>query len=472
MPDSADTERLADALVRHLRATPMSKAADLCRVLAISQPTFSRLVGALPDAVLAVGRARATRYLARREVLGLPRHLPLFEVGPDGAVRHFGALHPVHPRGYWFESAVDGARSRHYDDLPWFMHDLRPAGFLGRLIPRLLGDFAHLGDVREWSGDDVLRYLSRHGQNQVGNLLVGEGALQGYLAWLAQPGDLIATEARAARYPEMAADVLGASVPGSSAAGEQPKFLATLAPGPTPVLVKFSPPLGSPQARRAADLLVAEHLALETLAAHGQPASRSRVLEAGGRVFLEVDRFDRLRPRGRRGVVSLEAADAEFVAGHGGWRELTEGLVTARVATPEVFEAVRWLASFGELIGNTHMHRGNLSFFFEGGAMTGLCPAYDMTPMRYAVRQHEFTSAPLSAPMPRAADADVWASACAAAAAFWEAVSEDTRISEVFRAIACANREVVTSVRDLAALLPKAAARPGPGAPRRRATRQ
>lgn len=455
MPKLVDYEALGHRLIAHLRTDPGAGSPELCSLLGVSQPTFSRLVGRLPDAVLAVGRARATRYFARREVLGLPPGLPLYDVTPDGVPRRFGVLEPVHPSGYWFASDVDGLPSRHYEDLPWFMHDLRPMGFLGRLVPRRHPEFATLADVRAWSGDDALRYLSRYGFNHIGALLVGDASFQGFLAWVTRPPDAIAAEARHERYPALAADVLAAGAPGSSAAGEQPKFLATRLPGPTPVLVKFSPPLGDPQARRTADLLVAEHLALETLRAHDQAAARSEVIAAGDRVFLEVERFDRVGPHGRRGVVSLEAADSEHVGGNGGWRELTAALVAARAAPPEVLEPVRWLACFGELIGNSDMHRGNLSFFADGGVIVGVCPAYDMTPMHYAVQQNEFRSAPLTPPMPRPDDVAVWEPACRAATAFWDAVAADARISEGFRAIARSNRERVAPLGELAALLPR-----------------
>jgi hypothetical protein len=68
-----------------------------------------------------------------------------------------------------------------------------------------------------------------------------------------------------------------------------------------------------------ADLLVAEHLALELLAAHGYAAARSAIVTGGERVFLEVERFDRVGAHGRVGYVSLRALDADFGAAPTSW---------------------------------------------------------------------------------------------------------------------------------------------------------
>src|SRR5690606_41232569 len=66
---------------------------------------------------------------------------------------------------------------------------------------------------------------------------------------------------------EFAAEAMR-STPGSSAGGEQPKFLARLLDGSgaeRSVLVKFSAPMDQTPGRRWADLLACEWLALEIL---------------------------------------------------------------------------------------------------------------------------------------------------------------------------------------------------------------
>ena len=98
--------------------------------------------------------------------------------------------------------------------------------------------------------------------------------------------------------------------PGSSAGGEQPKF-CTIHSG-RHVLVKFSPASDSAVSQRMRDLLVCEHLALQTLAQAGRPAATTQIFLAAGRVFLESERFDRT-PQGRIAMVSLEVYDSEYI---------------------------------------------------------------------------------------------------------------------------------------------------------------
>jgi hypothetical protein len=78
-------------------------------------------------------------------------------------------------------------------------------------------------------------------------------------------------------------------------------------------LVKFTAPDDNPVSARWRDLLLTEHLALETLRAAEIPAAVSRVVDEGPQRFLELQRFDRLGLRGRRALVSLASLDGEFV---------------------------------------------------------------------------------------------------------------------------------------------------------------
>jgi hypothetical protein len=78
------------------------------------------------------------------------------------------------------------------------------------------------------------------------------------------------------------------------------------------VLVKFSPPVETEVGQRWSDLLIAEHLALETLSAAGISSAMSRIFRFETRTYLEVDRFDRVGLTGRVGVTSLSAIDTGF----------------------------------------------------------------------------------------------------------------------------------------------------------------
>lgn len=454
MPGPRDIETLRAQLLGRLDRGP-SKAADAARELGISQPAFSRLVAHARDDLLVVGRGRSTRYAAYRDVEGVGRTAPIYQVQQSGDARRFGVLHATRPRGFYVELSPDERESAFFDDLPYFLDDLRPSGFLGRLIPRRHPELGAPSDIQLWSADHCLAYITRYGWNLPGNLILGDQAFRLYLANTASPPDVIPAQERSTRYLALADDVTTAGVPGSSAAGEQPKFLATRTPGPTSVLVKFSPPVADPVSQRLADLLVSEHVAHQTIATHGHLAARSEILREAGRVFLEVERFDRLLGIGRRGVISLFALDAEFVGRLHSWGDTATRLAALGKIAEDTRIEIRWRELFGHLIANTDMHAANLSFFTDGLQVIGLCPAYDMLPMAYAPQQGHLRQPPLTLPIPDPGDSPIWSDVCRAAADFWSAVASHPEVSEDFRRIAAANAVVVQGGRAIDRLLPR-----------------
>ena len=110
---------------------------------------------------------------------------------------------------------------------------------------------------------------------------------------------------------------MGVTLPAaSSAGGEQPKFLTeTTAPdgGHQHLIVKFSPPRGTPFGERWHDLLHLEHLALAVLADNGVAVAPSRIVQSGERTYLVSERFDRVGMHGKRHVVPASAAHDAFV---------------------------------------------------------------------------------------------------------------------------------------------------------------
>ena len=114
--------------------------------------------------------------------------------------------------------------------------------------------------------------------------------------------------------PRLAAEALAGGLPRSSVGGEQPKFTATVQKhdGPHSIIVKFSPPLSTPEGERWADLLAAEAMASSVLADAGFHAPEIEWLDNAGRRFLKVTRFDRTQNGGRIPFVSLSAHDAAF----------------------------------------------------------------------------------------------------------------------------------------------------------------
>lgn len=418
----------------------------------MSQPTLSRVVGAHRDEVVTVGRARHTRYALRRLIEGLPAVLPLYEV-LDVGTRLVAHLHPVAPAGFLVEGSSPLAGL--YPGLPWFLDDLRPAGFLGRLAPVHHPELGFSRDILSWSVDQIVRYLHEHGHDLVGNLVLGEPAFQRHLQ--AGPLNPVAAGERAVRYPVLAADMVAAGIPGSSAAGEQPKFLATRLDDDAvvPVLVKFSPPVRDPVSRRVADLLVCEHIALGTIAEHGLNAARSALLRHGARTFLEVERFDRIGATGRSGLVSLRVLDGEFVGDPASWTQVATALSSQGRIDDATLRQVIWLERFGTWIGNTDRHLGHLSLRLDAGRLGGLAPAYDMLPMLYAPRNAELVPTRLDMPVLSPSRADLWDSTCDAARTFWGRVAAHPDISEDFAAIATDNAARIASQRPLLARLPR-----------------
>jgi hypothetical protein len=189
----------------------------------------------------------------------------------------------------------------------------------------------------------------------------------------------------------LAQQALGGEIIGSSAGGEQPKFPATILPvgagDPIPVLVKFTAPEDNPVTRRWGSLLLAEHLALQTLAEAGLPAVASEWLVSGQQYFLEVRRFDRTPQGGRRGIVSLSALDNALVGqADANWSVIAAHLAKQGYITLQTEAHIQRLYAFGRLIGNSDMHGGNLSFFHAGAKPLSLTPVYDMLPMLFAPR--------------------------------------------------------------------------------------
>ncbi|HEY1097520.1 MAG TPA: HipA domain-containing protein, partial [Myxococcota bacterium] len=375
---------------------------------------------------------------ARRAVLGVATDIPVYVVDDSGRAQRRGTLSPVHP-GFLFVDDDDQRRGA-YDfgaDLRWFLDDLRPSGFLGRLVPRRHPELELPDDVRRWTADHVLRFITRYGHDLVGNVVVGDAALS---RWHTTTADIVDVD----DYPRLAALELTAGTSGSSAGGEQPKLLARRRDDERQihdVLVKWSPPLDNDVARRVGELLVCEHHALQALATTGVATSSSRLVERGAQIFLDVQRFDRVGARGRRGLVSLGVLDDAFVgARSGGWPTTTSALVRLRRIDADAHRHARIAALFGAFIANSDMHHGNLSFFVdEQLRLAGLAPIYDMLPMRYAPVAGQLVERRIEAVAVLPDDDDIADVVVAAARLFWQAVVADARIGASLTTIARAH---------------------------------
>lgn len=445
MPKHLKHSDLKAQLLRYLESAGPSSTETLCKQLNVSQPVFSRLVSQMRNDVLVMGQARATRYAAKRIIPDIGNQFLLHEIDTKGKIVDLGLLHVLHPKGFYFESHVEVIKSQLFDDLPYFLDDLRPAGFLGRLVPQQYPQLRAPSDIRSWSANDCLRFLTQYGWDMVGSLLVGNESLQQCLEHSNQnAGDVIATKDRKKKYTELAKNILQLGPAGSSAAGEHPKFLATTQDRGH-VLVKFTPPLDNRLAQRRADLLVCEHIAHQVLKKFRVPSAASCLIQRSDRLFLEIVRFDR-SSAGRRGTISLNALNLEFVGSAGGWCEVAQRLFDQRLIDKTAHQQILWLDLFGRLILNTDRHLGNISFFTENLRVTSLAPVYDMLPMFFAPQNEQILDRNLPSVQPQMHDREVWKSAWLAAQEFWKQVSSHKIISNEFKKIADqAQRHVVAA---------------------------
>jgi hypothetical protein len=257
---------------------------------------------------------------------------------------------------------------------------------------------------------------------------------------------------RSVRYPFLAEEAIR-TLPGSSAGGEKPKFLTRVADsGGTvrEVLVKYSPPLDQTAGRRWADLLACEAIALGILADCGLAQPGARCFDFAGRRYLEVPRFDRTPEQGRRGVVSLSALCPETDSyGLGlAWPRSAADLRHRGFIDEETRGDIARLHAFGEWIGNTDRHGGNLSFWLDDSLPFRLAPAYDVLPMSWAPGAqgeiHDRCHRP-APPMPGDEGASeemrIWA------IGFWDRVKDAEEISPGFRNVASAfSKELVLAM--------------------------
>ena len=457
-------QTVRDQLASVLRRRAAASTAELAAQAGVSVPTLHRLLQEMGDELVTTGKARRTRHALRRPLRGDLAALPLYRIDALGRADQIAQLALVHPQGSCLDltgsawPVPDESRDGWWAGLPYPLYDMRPQGYLGRQLAR--AEHQALGvapNPEAWGDDDVVQVLSRAGPDVSGNLILGNPA---FLQWqarkLAPPPALRPLPARSLgrAYAGLAELAIAAGVAGSSAAGEFPKFpaLRELAGSDTPhVLVKFSGADGSPAVQRWSDLLVCEHLALQSATQlPGLQSARSRIVQHSGRTFLELERFDRHGLFGRSALLSLATAAAALLGdGSTDWNHLAGRLHSAGWLGADELPRIEHLVWFGRLIANSDMHTGNLSL--RPVALTGasaqaaalqLAPVYDMLPMRYApLPGGEVPPRNFEPPAPLPAQRAAWLLACAAALGFWARAAQDARISAGFRALCGANAQ-------------------------------
>ena len=409
--------------------------------LGLSQPTVSRALSALvkQGRLLKVGAARSQQYLLPRHIEGVGSQIGMVRVDTQGSVSPFARMVAL-PGGRFWVNEADGLTQIH-DGLPWFLDDMRPQGFMGQTFVQNHPELSLPADLRHWNDDHALKAMVLAGDDLPGNLIVGEQALASYLSGVRQTAVVQQPEVD---YPRLAMLAMQGAQPGSSAGGEQPKFSALV--NGQAMLVKFSPSGDAPGDERSRDLLVCEHIALQTLAAAGLPAAESQIVIAGGRVFLQSRRFDRT-DKGRIGMVSLLVYDAQYVGEMDNWSATAQRMAARQLMTSQDAQQLQLLEAYGLLIANTDRHYGNISFLLEDDDWR-LSPTYDMLPMLYAPVKGELVERDFAARQlqPTSQTLAVWPQAKQLAQQFWQSVAADMRVSGAFKVLAQANADVVAKL--------------------------
>ena len=428
----------ADTVLRRLSAGAASSA-ELETLLGQSQSSLSRLLRELirSDSVVRIGTTRGSRYAALRTIEGIGARWTLRRVDTQGRVHELGNLHALAGTEFYFQATAENFEWNGVTDrLPYFLQDQRPAGFLGRGVSQRHAELALPQRVTDWSDDHYLRYLTQRGSDTVGDLILGDVALNDFLT-LSRRRACVRAEERAQNYPRLVGEVMDGALAGSPVHGEHPKFAVVLEQGGTSnhVLVKFSPPANTAVGQRWSDLLVTEHLAHKVLNGANVAAARSRIHQIAGRTYLEVDRFDRAGLDGRVGVTSLASIDSALYDKLDNWIESTGRLRRARYIDAATLECVRLVSTFGSLIANTDRHLGNLAMFDDYAGNFRLAPVYDMLPMLFAPEHGQIIAREFDPPDPAADSLRAYARARSLAELFWRTCARDGRICEEFRKI-------------------------------------
>ncbi|RKH50090.1 type II toxin-antitoxin system HipA family toxinoxin YjjJ [Corallococcus sp. AB049A] len=414
-PDSAQ-------LLEVIRRIQPVSAEALKEHFKVSQQTMSRWLKALGADVCRMGRTRGAKYHRTRVIPSLGSQVPVHRVDEAGNWHPEGTLHFLSPQGAWLERRM--GPGQHFEGRPHFAEEMRPQGYMGKGFLQRHQDLALPSRPELWTDDQVFLAVCARGDDCTGNLILGEESLNRFLNSVPQP-------INRDDYPQRAVDQLAAGA-GSSAGGEQPKF-AGYSQG-RHVLVKFADASSGTAGQRWCDLLVCEYLALEAVRAAGLDAAEAEWFTLGAQRFLEVNRFDRVGPRGRRPLLSLGAIDHEHIGDGGKWIPVSQRLLAEGLITQEDDRRIRWLDTFGQLIGNTDRHNGNISFFMDAPKRFRLAPIYDMLPMVFApAGGTHLVPRPFEPAPPTSHTVDVWADASRHALAYWDTLIASQDLSEEFR---------------------------------------
>ncbi|MBL4623350.1 MAG: type II toxin-antitoxin system HipA family toxin YjjJ [Immundisolibacteraceae bacterium] len=424
--------------IRQFLAQGPATSKQIQEATELKQSAVSTALREMGARVVTFKKGRSPFYAMTCNAFGSGDSLPLTMVDAYGNNTTVALVRPLLHGGFYLQpktgmpAVLAGEQGDgFFDDLPYFLSDLRPQGFLGRQIAAQMAEQSaeFPTDPRNWRSDHVGQYLIANGDDLPGNFKLGP---QARLRIRSAPEPVTSAD-----YPRLVEQVLAGSLPGSSAGGEQPKFTAFCTERSAHVIVKFSPLGNDPVARRWRDILITEFYATLALHEGNLPAAETRLIEEGGRLFLESQRFDRIGEYGRMPMISLQAVDTEFVGLGTSWHQVMLALARQNLVSDDHLRDLLLLCRFGELINNSDMHLGNISLGVEGDQFR-LLPAYDMCSMGFApIAGGEVPSFQFVPIASRLTDENVDQRMVERveemARNFWSQVAADERISDEFR---------------------------------------
>lgn len=389
----------------------------------------------LGQRVVKIANGRSPKYALAVPKFGVGDSILIWEVDNVGKPTCIARLRPLAAGGFFVEALqnmpkvfLGEANNGLFDDLPFFLLDMAPKGFLGKKIAEQLArlDESFPAHLKDWKSEHIGRYLLANTDNSIGNLKFGNNAALNLHANIPQ-------HARA-DYLNLADNIMDKDVVVSSAGGEHQKFTTFCRDIDAHVIVKFSPKGSDANARRWKDVLITEHYAAKAInETGGVTAAETHVFEDGGRLFLEAKRFDRSGKHGRRAMLSLEMMDAEFVGSGANWVDSCFQLRQQGLLSEQDYINVEFLSVFAQFIHNTDTHLGNISFTTHRD-MFSLLPIYDMCSMGFAPKSNGEV-APLQFSWPERVKAiNVAVNAVKhCAETFWENLVKEAKISDEFR---------------------------------------
>jgi len=408
--------------IREVLEAGIATSAQIQATTGLNQTVVARRLREMGNEVVKLDRTRPPRYT----------------VDPNGSAVNVGTLRPLINGGFFVSpltgtpTVLMGAKGDGYfDDLPYFLADLRPQGFIGRHIAAALhaqtDNFPP--NPRNWTINHIGRYLIANGEDLPCNFKIGPST---GASLKRQPIPSSSDD-----YPRLADEVMQGIPPGSSAGGEQPKFTAFTDDIREHVIVKFSPVSSTELSLRWRDILLTEYHATGALHSIDFPAAQTRIFEIDDRIFLESQRFDRTGEYGRMPMISLQAIDAEFVCEGDNWPRVLRELMRQKLINHRHVNDAEFLWDFGRLINNSDMHLGNLSLGIEEDAFQ-LLPTYDMCSMGFApvagtLSPYHFHPPDADSLMTSQSQKPRLNLLLETAKAFWNSVAEDDRISDDFK---------------------------------------